>query len=146
MITYLNHMARGAWTLAVGMRITLLNMFRRRLTVNYPRQSLAMTPSHRSHIELVCDEKTGQPKCVVCLACQKACPSGCIRLDGRKPEGAARKVLTKYTLDFPGCSLCGLCMESCNFGAIKFSKEYNLASLRKEDYQMDLLQRAREKT
>jgi formate hydrogenlyase subunit 6/NADH:ubiquinone oxidoreductase subunit I len=30
-------------------------------------------------------------------------------------------------------------VESCAFDALQFSKDYNLASVRKEDYQMDLL-------
>lgn len=146
MIKYLKDIIEGTWTLAVGMWITFIHMFRRRVTVDYPHKSLVMTPRYRGHIDLTKDEKTGQPKCIVCMACQRACPSGCIKLDGVKPEGATRKVLTSYTLNFTTCSLCGLCVESCNFAALKFSKEYNLASLRKEDYQMDLLARVQEKS
>ena len=142
MIDYFIEIVEGAWTLAVGMGITFIRMFRRRVTVDYPYKSLKMTSRYRGHIELKLDEQTRQPKCIVCMACQKACPSDCIRLDGRKPEGAPRKVLTAYMLDFTTCSLCGLCVESCNFDALKFSKDYNLASMRKEDYRMDLLKRA----
>jgi len=146
MIKYFKTNIEGAWTLAVGMWITFCHMFRRRVTLDYPYKSLTMTPRYRGHIDLIKDETTGKPKCIVCMACQRACPSGCIKLDGVKPEGATRKEPTSYTLNFTTCSLCGLCVESCNFGALKFSKEYNLASLRKEDYQMDLLARVQEKT
>ena len=142
MINYFKDILAGLWTLAVGMYIPFVRMFHHRVTLDYPHKSLAMTPRFRGHIELKVDEKTGQPKCVVCMACQKACPSGCIKLDGQKAEGATRKSLTTYTLDFTTCSLCGLCVESCNFDALKFSKDYNLASMRKEDYQaMDMLKR-----
>ena len=141
MINYFRDIIEGAWTLAVGMGITFIRMFHRRVTVDYPYKSLTMTARYRGHIELKRDETTKQPKCVVCMACQKACPSGCIRLDGQKPEGATRKVLTSYMLDFTTCSLCGLCVESCKFDALTFSRDYNLASMRKEDYQMDLLKR-----
>jgi NADH-quinone oxidoreductase subunit I len=71
--------------------------------------------------------------------CQKACPSRCIAVDGEKPEGGKRKVPTRFILDFTTCSLCGLCVESCRFNAIRFSKAFNLAGTRKEDYIMDLL-------
>jgi NADH-quinone oxidoreductase subunit I len=36
-------------------------------------------------------------------------------------------------------------VESCNFDAIDFSKEYNLASTRKEDFYFDLLQRLKDR-
>ena len=141
MINYFRDIIEGAWTLAVGMCITFIRMFHRLVTLDYPYKSLKMTGRYRGHIELKRDETTKQPKCVVCMACQKACPSGCIRLDGQKPEGGTRKVLTSYMLDFTTCSLCGLCVESCKFDALTFSRDYNLASMRKEDYQMDLLKR-----
>ena len=50
-------------------------------------------------------------------------------------------MLTSYILDFTRCSLCGSCVEACNFDALTFSKEYNLASTRKEDFIFDLLKR-----
>lgn len=142
MINYFKDILAGLQTLAVGMRITFVRMFHHRVTLDYPYKSVTMTARYRGHIDLKVDETTHLPKCIVCMACQRACPSGCIRLDGQKPEGGTRKVLTSYTLDFTTCSLCGLCVESCNFDALKFSREYNLASMRKEDYQMDLLKRA----
>ena len=45
---------------------------------------------------------------------------------------------TMYQLDFTRCSLCGACVEVCPTDAIRFSKNYNLASTRREDYVMDL--------
>ncbi len=145
MITYFKEIVNGVYTLFVGMKITFVHMFRRDVTVRYPRQSLKMTPRYRGHIELKCNETTGAPNCVVCMACERACPTGCIKLAGAKAEGAPRKTLTSYTLDFTTCSLCGLCVESCKFDALKFSKEYNLASRKKDDYKMDLLKSALEK-
>jgi NADH-quinone oxidoreductase subunit I len=146
MMTYFKDIFNGLWTLFTGMKITILHLFRSNVTVHYPRQTLKMTPRYRGHIDLTLDEATGKPKCVVCMACQRACPSGCIKLDGAKAEGAPRKSLTTYTLDFTTCSLCGLCVESCSFAALKFSKDYNLASWNKDDYKMDLLKRVLEKT
>mgnify|MGYP000669109685 CR=1 FL=1 len=74
-----------------------------------------MTPRYRCHIELIKNEETGGSNCVVCGMCQRACPSGCITVAGEKPEGAKKKELTKYVRDFTKCSLCGSCVESCNF-------------------------------
>jgi NADH-quinone oxidoreductase subunit I len=99
-----------------------------------------MCNKYRGHIELIENEE-GKPNCVVCGLCERACPSNCISLAGEKPEGEKKKVLSKYILDFTTCSLCGSCVESCNFNALTFSKEYNLASTRKEDFIFDLLKR-----
>ena len=142
---YFQEIIVGAMSLAVGMWITLRHAFRRPVTIPYPYQTLKLPARYRGHIELTRDDATGLPKCVVCGACQRACPSTCITVDGQKPEGGTRKTLTKYILDFTTCSLCGLCVESCNFDAIHFSRDFNLASRRKEDYVLDLLQRAKEK-
>lgn len=143
MWNYLKDIIGGSISLVTGMWITLRQGFRRPVTVSYPYQTLRMPERFRGHIELKRDEQTGWAKCVVCMACQKACPSQCIHVNGYKPAGASRKVPTIYILDFTTCSLCGLCVESCRFDALTFSKEYNLASFRKEDYVMDMLERLR---
>jgi NADH-quinone oxidoreductase subunit I len=140
---YFEDLFLGSKSLAIGMWITLKHAFRKPVTVQYPYETVRIPARFRGHVELACDPATGNPKCIVCMACQRACPSNCISLDGAKPEGGTRKVLTKYTLDFTTCSLCGLCVDSCSFDALDFSKEYNLASTRKEDYVMDLLARAK---
>ncbi|PKN15740.1 MAG: NADH-quinone oxidoreductase subunit I [Deltaproteobacteria bacterium HGW-Deltaproteobacteria-3] len=134
-------MISGTWSLFVGLGITIRYFFQPVVTVQYPYQTLPMTPRFRGHIELVKDEETGETKCIVCGMCQKACPSNCITVNGEKREGVKGKVLTEYTLDFTKCSLCGLCVESCPTAAITFSKDYNLAGVRKEAYIFDLKKR-----
>ena len=131
----------GVKSLFVGMRITLGQFFKPLVTVQYPHQTLKMPARFRGHIELVCDPETGKPKCFVCKLCEKACPSDCITVEGVKPEGARRKTVTSYRLDFTKCSLCGSCVEACRDGAIRFSRDYNLASTHKEEFVMDLFQR-----
>jgi NADH-quinone oxidoreductase subunit I len=144
MSQYWNDVIVWSKSLLIGLSITAREFFKPVVTEQYPWVVPEMTPRYRGHIELVKDEETGKPKCVVCGMCQRGCPSGCITLAGKKPEGAKKKALTKYHLDFTTCSLCGTCVESCNFGAIQFSHDYNLASTRKEDYIFDLLKRLEE--
>jgi len=141
MIDYLREIISGTWSLFVGLGITIRYFFQPVVTVQYPYQTSAMTPRFRGHIELVKDEETGETKCIVCGMCQKACPSNCITVNGEKREGVKGKVLTGYTLYFTTCSLCGLCVESCPTAAITFSKDYNLAGVRKEAYIFDLKKR-----
>jgi len=141
MIDYLREIISGTWSLFVGLGITIKYFFQPVVTVQYPHETLPMTPRFRGHIELVKDEETGETKCIVCGMCQKACPSNCITVNGEKREGVKGKVLTEYTLDFTKCSLCGLCVESCPTAAITFSKDYNLAGVKKEAYIFDLKKR-----
>lgn len=146
MSKYWSDVLGGTKSLAVGLGITIKAFFQPVVTMQYPREYVKMTPRFRGHIDLVRDEETGGPKCIVCGMCQKACPSGCITLAGKKPEGSKKKVLTEYTLDFTKCSLCGLCVESCKPGAIDFSKEFNLAGPSREAYVFDLIKRLKERS
>ena len=131
----------GAKSLITGLCITGREFFRPVVTEQYPYEAPTLPARFRGHIELIANEETGEPNCVVCGMCQRACPSDCISLEGKKAEGGKGKVLTRYILDFTKCSLCGSCVESCNFNAIRFSREYNLASFDKNDFVMDLMKR-----
>jgi NADH-quinone oxidoreductase subunit I len=138
---YWSDIVTGSKSLVTGLAITAREFFRPVVTEQYPWEVPTMTPLFRGHIELIGNSETGQPNCVVCGMCQRACPSVCISLDGKKNESGKGKVLTSYVLDFTKCSLCGSCVESCNFNALRFSKEYNLASVDKNDFIMDLMKR-----
>ncbi len=142
---YFKELITGTKSLLVGLGITMRQMlFVKLVTEQYPYEKSVMTARFRGHIELVPNEEGGS-KCIVCGMCQRSCPSGCITVKGEKREGVKGKVLTKYQLDFTKCSLCGMCVESCRPGALAFSKDYNLASTRKEDYVFDLIKRLEER-
>ncbi|MFA5263666.1 MAG: NADH-quinone oxidoreductase subunit I [Opitutaceae bacterium] len=131
----------GAWSLIVGMRLTLIEFFKPTITVQYPHQTLPMTARYRGHIELTRDPVTGKALCTACKLCERACPSDCILVDGVKLEGEKKKSVTEYHLDFTRCSLCGACVEVCPSDAIQFTKRYNLASATNSYNNMDLVQR-----
>ena len=137
----LKEIATGFNSLITGMRITLGQFFKTNVTVQYPHESLKMPERFRGHIELVRDPETGKALCFACKLCERACPSDCITVDGAKLDGAKKKSVTQYVLDFTKCSLCGSCVEACRDGAIRYSHAYNLASTNKEDYIMDLFKR-----
>ena len=137
----LKEIATGFNSLITGMRITIGQFFKTNVTVQYPHESLKMPERFRGHIELVRDPETGKALCFACKLCERACPSDCITVDGAKLDGAKKKSVTQYVLDFTKCSLCGSCVEACRDGAIRYSHAYNLASTKKEDYIMDLFKR-----
>ena len=146
MSEYWNDIFGGTKSLVVGLGITACEFFKPVVTEQYPWDVPVIPARFRGHIELIKNEKTGRSNCIVCGMCMRSCPSGCITVAGKKPEGEKKKVLTKYQLDFTKCSLCGTCIESCKFNAIQFSREYNLASTNKEDYVFDLLKRLEEQS
>ena len=140
----LKEIVGGFWTLVTGLRITFREFLKPTVTVHYPHQTLQIPLRFRGHIELVRDPETGKPKCFACKLCERACPSDCITVEGAKLEGAKKKSVTAYQLDFTKCSLCGSCVEACRDGAIRFSRDYNLAGTSKEDFIMDLFRRLEE--
>ncbi|WP_432822010.1 4Fe-4S binding protein [Trichloromonas sp.] len=54
---------------------------------------------------------------VGCRDCQEACPTAAIRTEGRPPS-----------LDLGRCLFCGDCARSCPHEALRFSRDYRLAS------------------
>ena len=132
----------GFKSLLIGMRITLGQAVKPTITVQYPHETLKMPERFRGHVKLILDPVTGKARCTACGLCVKACPSGCIELDGSKREGEKKKSVTEYDLDFTKCSLCGSCVEVCPSDAIEYSKDYNKVSFNREDFgHMDLVKK-----
>ncbi len=141
---YFSQLFTGAKSLLVGLGVTLRQMLRPVVTVQYPREKIDITPSFRGHTELVRDPATGAHRCIVCMMCDRDCPSNCITVVGETREGVKGRVLTAYLLDFTRCSLCGICVEVCPTNALKWSREYELAGFSREEYRYDLLKRLEE--
>ncbi len=142
---YFLELFTGAKSLLVGLGVTFRQLFRPVVTVQYPRERIDITPVYRGHTELVKDPETGAHRCIVCMMCDRDCPSGCITVVGETREGVKGKVLTAYLLDFTKCSLCGICVEVCPTTALCWSGEYELAGASSEEFRYDLLRRLEER-
>ena len=138
---YFSLLFSGIKSLLIGLGVTFRAMLRPIVTVQYPRQKIGITPNFRGHTELVRDPETGNHRCIVCMMCDRDCPSNCITVVGETREGVKGKVLTAYHLDFTKCSLCGICVEVCPTRALRYSPEYELAGFTREEFSYDLLQR-----
>jgi NADH-quinone oxidoreductase chain I len=143
MIRYFKEIFSGAWSLLVGMKITAHYGLQKPITVHYPFEKIEITPNFRGHTDLVVDRENGYHLCITCGMCERTCPSNCITLDTVKPEGAKKKVLVAYHLDFTKCSLCGNCVEVCPTSALAYSHEYNLVGTSRHDFHFDLLERCK---
>ena len=165
-ISYVWDILQRLWSLVVGLGITGRFFVSRHKTVHYPRKVVEKenTDSFRGPIELIGTPKDpSTPKCISCMLCVQACPSGCISVKkqpapkmtpeeqkafdeatarGENPKKpAAPRNPGEYTYDFTYCSLCACCIEACPVDSIRFSHEIYLAGTRREDFNMDLLAR-----
>jgi len=123
LLRYMGEVIGGAWSLAMGMGVTMRYMFKPVTTVQYPRARLPLPAVFRGPIELVRLEG-GDHRCVACGECFRTCPSGVIKVQGLKTRAADKNRARFYFIDFSRCSLCGLCVEVCPEEALRFSRDY----------------------
>ena len=164
MSLFLQKLSR-AKSLLTGLFITGRNFISRDVTVYYPRQTVADKDitTYRGHIELVgLDGEPETPRCISCLLCAQACPSGCITV--AKPKSLPKKAVeegdgatepaskqpaskcpSKWEHDYTLCSLCGSCVEVCPAAAIRFSNNIYLAGTSSDNFRIDLLRRLQRK-
>ena len=141
LIAYIKEILAGAWSLAAGMSVTIRYMFKPVATVQYPRQTLALPEAYRGHIELVPAQREEGHLCVACGDCFRTCPSKVIKVQGLKEEAGQPNRAVFFFIDFSRCSLCGLCVEVCPEGALRFSREYDQVGDSRYSSVVDLMER-----
>ena len=139
MINYLKEIFTGAWSLISGMMVTIRYMFKKPVTVIYPKERIPMK-RFKGPISFVVDEKNGDHKCIACNACIKTCPSRCMSLVAQKSAVDGKRVLTDFHVNYMLCSLCSLCIDVCPTDALRHDDpNYDMVSLTQRDLNMDLL-------
>jgi NADH-quinone oxidoreductase subunit I len=113
-----------------GLSVTLKHYFSRKVTVQYPEEVRTVPGRFRGLLRLRRDE-AGEPLCIACKACQRACPCGCFDIEGARPEGSKVMRPTRYDWKLERCCFCGLCTEACPTDAIRFSSEFRMSLLDK---------------
>lgn len=120
-----------------GMRISMRNMFRGPITVQYPREKLVLPERARWAVELKFDAD-GNHKCTGCLACERACPDYIIKIDVTTREDKSKHI-DAWDYQIGACMMCGLCVEACPFDAILMGHDYELARRSPDELSYKLL-------
>jgi len=106
--------------------VTLRNLFRRPVTIQYPEKRRIPYPRYRARIVLT-RSPDGEERCVACHLCSAACPVDCISMQAVERQDG-RRYAAWFRINFARCIFCGLCAEACPALAIQMSPDYELAS------------------
>lgn len=108
-----------------GMAVTMRNMFRGPITLQYPEQREVLPERARWALQHRFDAE-GKPTCTACEICVRTCPDYILSLDYHKNEDGTKHI-DSYRYEVGACMFCGLCVEACPFDAIEMGKDYELA-------------------
>lgn len=155
MIAYFRNIYLGIWTVLIGMRITLIHLFRPTVTLQYPEEKLypekkrisgglpilyEWRPPEGYRGDLSCTIDS----CIGCMLCAQACPVDCIDIIteragpgedlGKTSKGQPKKLkLLKFDIDMTKCIFCGLCVEPCPTECLVMTSHYEFSSYTRRD-------------
>src|SRR3989344_2728396 len=111
-------------SILIGMKVTLKNLFARRVTLNYPSEKQPMTSNFRGMVDLIPEA------CVICYQCIKICPVAALDLAHKQTvvEDKKKNEITKFVYNAELCCFCGLCDEICPTDAIFMNKMYEVSA------------------
>ncbi len=120
-------------TLVVGLIYTFKNMFKKKVTRQYPEVKLQPKASFHGVPVLVADDE-GNPRCVACGLCEFVCPPIAITIVGGSTERQIERAPKTFEIDMLRCIECGYCEEVCPEEAIVLSQEYELVGDHRTDF------------
>ena len=120
-----------------GMSVTGGYFVGPKVTVEYPKEKLAVFPRYRGLHALLSDPDTGRINCCGCQLCATICPSQCIYIETSEGAVDGRKHIDTFDLDLARCIFCGFCEEVCPCAAIVMTPVYELATYDKGDFYLD---------
>lgn len=100
-----------------GMKVTFMNMFRKKVTVQYPEEKTPQSPRFRG-LHALRTYPNGEERCIACKLCEAVCPAAAITIEAGPREDDGTRRTTKYEIDLFKCIFCGFCEESCPVDSI----------------------------
>ena len=104
------------WELLLGLRLTLRNLFVKKVTVQYPEEKTPQSPRFRG-LHALRRYPNGEERCIACKLCEAVCPALAITIESEARDDDTRRT-TRYDIDLFKCIYCGFCEEACPVDAI----------------------------
>ena len=98
------------YELLLGLKVTLLNMFKKKITLHYPEEKAPQSPRFRG-LHALRRYPSGEERCIGCKLCEAVCPALAITIDTEERNDGTRRT-TKYDIDLFKCIFCGFCEEA----------------------------------
>ena len=102
--------------LGKGLRLTLKNLFVKKVTVHYPEEKTPQSPRFRG-LHALRRYPSGEERCIACKLCEAVCPALAITIESEVAEDGTRRT-SRYDIDLFKCIYCGFCEEACPVDAI----------------------------
>ena len=122
-----------SFDLLSGLKSALGAFFAPKVTVQYPLESIPLSPRYRAIHKLQRLLESDQERCIGCGLCEKICTSNCIRIITDRGEDGRKKILN-YSINFGRCIYCGLCAEVCPELAIVHGEHIENASVQRAQF------------
>jgi NADH-quinone oxidoreductase chain I len=123
--------------------VTLLNLVRKPVTVQYPEQRAQQHPRFRGQEFAWYEER-----CTGCASCAKYCPLGIIKIvtkpGAQQTQEGEKYDVDTFSIEIARCMFCGLCVEACPYDALHMGSTFEWARERRPELaiHVDELKRA----
>ena len=118
-----------------AMRVTLVNLFRKPVTVHYPDVARTYPDRYRGLLALVYDKETGEEACIGCRLCEYVCPPAVIKVEMLK--GEKRNYARTFSLELYACEFCELCVQVCPTDAIVMTRSFDMPTTDRREMLLD---------
>jgi len=127
-LAWVNDVCEGLQSFFTGMRTTgrfLVENLRDEggataITRQYPEHPAEVVGERqRGHLHNKADI------CIVCHACDKACPVDCFKMDGERDANNKLRA-SRFDIDLSKCIYCGLCVRACPTDSLSMTADFQM--------------------